>query len=97
DQQVKVRGFRIELGEVEAALSRHPGVRECAVLARETRLVAYVAPAQSAAALRTFLRESLPEHMVPSGFVFLDALPLTASGKLDRRALSGLAPDREEG
>jgi amino acid adenylation domain-containing protein len=105
DHQVKVRGFRIELGEIEAALARHPQVREVVVVARDDgdrgkRLVAYVTPRGVAASeLRRFLRESLPEHMVPSAFVRLDALPLSPNGKVDRKALpdpglpgGGLAP-----
>jgi amino acid adenylation domain-containing protein len=99
DQQVKIRGYRIELGEIEGALSRHPGVREAAVLAREDlpgerRLVGYVVPsrpsrqpAPTTAELRSFLRETLPEYMVPWTFVELEALPVTGNGKLDRAAL----------
>ena len=94
DQQVKVRGFRVELGEVESALAAHPSVREAAVVARGTvadrRLVAYVVPSDGsfdAEALRTHLRGMLPDFMVPSAFVALDALPLTANRKLDRAAL----------
>ncbi|HEX6862831.1 MAG TPA: amino acid adenylation domain-containing protein, partial [Thermoanaerobaculia bacterium] len=95
DDQVKIRGHRIELGEVEAALARHPGVREGVVTAWEDaeggqRLVGYVvpeAPAPTARELRELMLESLPDSMVPSGFVFLESLPYTASGKVDRRAL----------
>jgi amino acid adenylation domain-containing protein len=96
DQQVKVRGFRIELGEIEAALLRHPGLRQAVVVARSeaehgSRLVAYLVPTGEAAPpleeLRDLLASSLPEPMIPARFVVLDALPLTASGKVDRRAL----------
>ena len=96
DDQVKIRGFRIEPGEIEVALAQHPGVRENAVLAREKpgedkRLIAYLlasTPAPTAADLKTFLKAKLPDYMVPSGFVFVDAWPLTPNGKVDRRALS---------
>ncbi len=98
DHQVKVRGFRIELGEVEAALAQHPSVNECVCVVREDapgvkRLVAYVGGAQVARAseLAEHLRGRLPEYMVPQAFVTLGALPLTPSGKVDRKALP--APD----
>lgn len=95
DSQVKLRGFRIELGEIEAILARHTAVKENAVVAREDgdgtkRLVAYFVPrglAPTVTALRTFLSAQLPDYMVPSMFVQLAALPLTANGKVNRRAL----------
>lgn len=104
DHQVKVRGLRIELGEIEAVLSRHQEITESIVVVQqdkqgEKRLVAYVVsknkPANSA--LRTHLRERLPEYMVPQAFVSLPALPLTANGKVDRRALQPVKFDVENG
>ncbi|HEX9939834.1 MAG TPA: amino acid adenylation domain-containing protein, partial [Longimicrobium sp.] len=92
DEQVKVRGFRIEPGEIESALLSHPNVREAVVLARgegeARRLVAWVVgDGVDAAALRTHLLDRLPDYMVPAAWAFLDALPLTRNGKVDRRAL----------
>jgi amino acid adenylation domain-containing protein len=105
DFQVKIRGFRIEPGEVEAVLARHPAVHECAVVARDDGrgpyLAGYVVAAAgtrpSAAELRAFLKERLPEYMVPPGIVLLDAIPLGPSGKLDRRALPAPVPEADAG
>jgi len=94
DSQVKVRGFRVEPGEVEAALRQHRSVAQAVVVLRDERLVGYVVGHDADVdldALRTFLDETLPEHMVPAALVSVDALSLTANGKLDRRAL----PDPE--
>jgi amino acid adenylation domain-containing protein len=95
DQQVKVRGFRIELGEIESALNRHPAVKESVVMLHpgpsdDKRLVAYLVchPANpTTTELRAFLKKSLPDYMVPASFTFLQALPLTINGKVDREAL----------
>ena len=100
DNQVKVRGFRIELGEIEAVLSQYSDVQaSCAIVREDTpgdkRLVAYIVPQKeqtlTVSVLRSFLKEKLPEYMVPSAIVILEFLPLTPNGKLDRRALR--APD----
>ena len=106
DHQVKIRGFRIEVGEIEAALSRHPAVRQAVVTVHtpaeqnnsaNKRLVAYVEPVQGQQAapgdLRRFLLDRLPDYMAPATFVLLDALPVTPNGKVDRKKLP--APDIE--
>jgi amino acid adenylation domain-containing protein len=106
DQQVKIRGFRVEPGEIEAQLTKHPRIREAAVVARvepsgTKRLVGYFIVADSAAGeadptpdeLREHLRRELPEYMLPSAFMALPSLPLTAGGKLDRKALPSPDPD----
>ena len=96
DDQIKIRGFRMELGEIETVLARLPGVRAAVVIVREDRsgqryLAAYVVPdpggSPAIAELRAFLKERLPESMIPAVFMLLEALPLTAHGKVDRRAL----------
>ncbi len=94
DHQVKLRGFRIELGEIEAVLSRYPAVQQAVVVDRwisgDKRLVGYVVASAAAATssdLKAFLRSSVPEYMIPAGFVFLETLPLTPNGKVDRNAL----------
>ncbi|MEW6497398.1 MAG: amino acid adenylation domain-containing protein, partial [Cyanobacteriota bacterium] len=112
DAQVKIRGFRIELGEIEAVLSQHPLVKEAVVIAKEdvsgnNRLVAYIIPNQEQPAnlqpsnlqpidLRHFLQGKLPEYMIPSAFVMLEALPVLPNGKVDRHALKALSVDQTE-
>ncbi|MFP2932892.1 amino acid adenylation domain-containing protein, partial [Pyxidicoccus sp. 3LG] len=105
DFQVKVRGFRIELGDIETVIGQHPSVRDCVVVARNEggdrkRLVGYFVPkaglTADIAALRTWLESKLPEHMVPSALVVMEALPLTPSGKVDRRALPAPGAQRTE-
>jgi amino acid adenylation domain-containing protein len=104
DEQVKIRGVRVEPAEIRAALGRHPAVGESAILVREhrgdQRLVAFLVLRPGAVldadALRRHLRQELPEAMVPSTFVALDALPLTPNGKLDRRALARQEPEIPE-
>lgn len=99
DQQVKIRGFRIELGQIEAAIAQHPDVCEAVVIANEDKsgnkqLLAYVVPNQDAVPTRTelrvWLKEKLPEHMIPSRIQVIKALPLTSNGKIDLQALSNV-------
>ena len=107
DDQVQLRGFRLEPGEVQAALAQHPAVAAAVVTARaapdeaeEKRLVAYIVPerqpAPTVGELRAFLRQKLPEYMMPSAFVALDALPLMPGGKVDRSALPAPDPRRPD-
>lgn len=106
DNQVKIRGFRVELSEIESTLGRHPFLRDAVVIAQdaggEKRILAYVVArpgrAPTTGELRSFLRRELPEYMMPSAFIVIDALPLTPNGKLDRAALpapDGLRPSLE--
>ena len=103
DQQVKIRGFRIEPGEIESVLAKYDGVITCAVVARtdrgpEPRLVGYVVAngELSYAGMREFMKQSLPDYMVPSAFVKIAALPMTTNGKLDQRALPAPEQTRPE-
>jgi acyl carrier protein len=108
DFQVKIRGFRIEIGEIEVALGQHPAVGEAVVIPTEDshgdrQLVAYLVisqnPSPSTSEIRGFLKQKLPEYMIPSAFVFLNAVPRTPNGKVDRRALpapDAVRPDLEE-
>ena len=105
DQQVKIRGYRIELGEIEAVISEHPQVREGVVVAREDvpgekRLVCYLVLEDAGSAaigeLRQFVKQKLPDYMVPSALIILPQLPLTSNGKLDRRALPAPEGERPE-
>ena len=98
DQQIKLRGFRVDLGEIETVLAQHPTVQESVVVARDEafgdrRLVAYIVSAQHQESptheLRAFLQQKLPDYMIPADFIALKEIPLTAHGKLDRRALPG--------
>jgi amino acid adenylation domain-containing protein len=104
DQQVKIRGYRIELGEIESALAEHPLVKEATVIAGnngngEKQLAAYFVPHSltevSSEQIRGFLKSKLPDYMVPAHFTMLKSLPLTTTGKIDRRALSNAEPEHE--
>ncbi|NWA67033.1 non-ribosomal peptide synthetase [Pseudomonas reactans] len=95
DDQVKIRGMRIELGEIESALATHPQVQEAVVQSRDGQLLAWFVPREAVQieALRTHLQASLPDYMLPAAYTQLDALPLTANGKLDRKALPAPTQD----
>ena len=104
DSQVKIRGYRIEVGEIETALSKHPVVQECVVVPKEDtsgdkRLVAYVVCKERIELvtdeLHAFLHEKLPSYMVPATFMLLQSIPLTPSGKIDRRKLPEIAQLRQ--
>ncbi len=104
DFQVKIRGFRVELGEIEAVLEKHPGIASAVVVAHEAngekRLAGYVIandPKPSGQELSKYLKDRLPEYMVPTDFVFLETMPLTPNGKVDRRALPAPRLSTERG
>ena len=102
DHQVKIRGFRIELGEVEACLAKHEAIQENVVVVRTdgktSKLAAYFVLQDSKIVptfeIRSFLQQMLPDYMIPTSFIMLDAMPLTPNGKIDRRALPEPEPDR---
>ena len=107
DNQVKIRGFRIELGEIESNINQHPEVKDIIVIARENQkqdkyLVAYIIPKDNqqikVSKLREYLKEKLPDYMIPTAFVFLDSFPLTPNGKIDKKTLPepDLSDYREE-
>jgi acyl-coenzyme A synthetase/AMP-(fatty) acid ligase/acyl carrier protein len=105
DHQVKIRGYRIELGEIETVLNQHPAVQEALVIVHEVeagykRLAAYLVPVEgqepSGQDLRGFLKQNLPDYMIPSVFILLETLPLTPNGKLDRKALLALDQAKPE-
>ena len=105
DHQVKVRGFRIELEEIESTLRQQPAITECVVVVRpagglDKLIVAYLVTREhqepALEELRDFLNKRLPDYMVPHHFIYLDALPLTAQGKVDRSALPNQSTDRPE-
>lgn len=100
DSQVKIRGFRVELGEVEKVLSEHPAVRKVVVLAVEKQLIAYCVPCQNLTLtteeLRIYLKQLLPDYMIPAAFVLVDSMPLLLNGKVDRNALSALEINRSK-
>jgi amino acid adenylation domain-containing protein len=104
DHQVKVRGVRIELGEIETILSSHPGIQQCVITAEPeensgTRLSAYIvcksARTPDVGELRRYLKDRAPDYMAPGRLVFLEQMPLTPSGKIDRRALASVVQERE--
>lgn len=99
DDQVKVRGFRVEIGEIEAVLNQHPQLTQSVVIVQgtqavEKRLIAYIVKVReqplTEEILRDFLKQKLPDYMIPSAFIFLDSLPLTPNGKVNKRALPDL-------